>query len=95
MLIICLYRSKVFSHFSLYPEAVELQGIVQRPNETLSRSEFEDFQNHCAQRGVTVVPEIEAPGHCLSITKCVASQVKLECVGVLQNERSLSRNKTC
>jgi len=62
-------RSEVFSHFSLQPEAAELQGIVQRPNETLSRAEFEDFQQHCAQRGVTVIPEIEAPGHCLSITK--------------------------
>jgi hexosaminidase len=59
----------VFSHFSLYPENPELQGIVQRPNETLSRKDFEDFQKHCAQRGVTVIPEIEAPGHCLSITK--------------------------
>jgi hexosaminidase len=63
------YRSEVFSHFSLRPESAELQGIVQRPNETLSRAEFENFQQHCAQRGVTVIPEIEAPGHCLSITK--------------------------
>ncbi|KAF2251031.1 glycoside hydrolase family 20 protein [Trematosphaeria pertusa] len=61
--------NKVFSHFSLYPEDPALQGIIQRPNETLSRSEFEDFQRHCAQRGVTVIPEIEAPGHCLAITK--------------------------
>jgi hexosaminidase len=59
----------VFSHFSLHPESAELQGIIQRPNETLSRAEFEDFQQHCAQRGVTVIPEIEAPGHCLAITK--------------------------
>ncbi|KAF2643765.1 beta-N-hexosaminidase [Massarina eburnea CBS 473.64] len=61
--------NKVFSHFSLMPDSRELRGIVQRPNETLSRREFEDFQKHCAQRGVTVIPEIEAPGHCLSITK--------------------------
>jgi hexosaminidase len=60
----------VFSHFSLYPENnVDLQGIIQRPNETLSRADFEDFQQHCAQRGVTVIPEIEAPGHALAITK--------------------------
>jgi hexosaminidase len=59
----------IFSHFSLYPEDPELQGIVIRKNETLSREDFEDFQNHCAQRGITVIPEIEAPGHCLSITK--------------------------
>ena len=59
----------VFSHFSLYPENSTLQGIIQRKNETLSRADFEDFQKHCAQRGVTVIPEIEAPGHCLAITK--------------------------
>ncbi|KAF2710017.1 glycoside hydrolase family 20 protein [Pleomassaria siparia CBS 279.74] len=61
--------NKVFSHFSLYPENPDIQGIVIRKNETLSRADFEDFQKHCAQRGVTVIPEIEAPGHCLSITK--------------------------
>ncbi|EOA90534.1 glycoside hydrolase family 20 protein [Exserohilum turcica Et28A] len=60
----------VFSHFSLYPEEnTELRAIIQRPNETLSRADFEDFQRHCAQRGVTVIPEIEAPGHALAITK--------------------------
>jgi hexosaminidase len=59
----------VFSHFSLYPEDPDLQGIIQRNNETVSRAEFEDLQLHCAQRGVTVIPEIEAPGHCLAITK--------------------------
>jgi hexosaminidase len=62
--------NQVFSHFSLYPEKnKQLQGIIQRQNETLSRAEFEDFQLHCAQRGVTVIPEIEAPGHALAITK--------------------------
>ncbi|KAL1798865.1 hypothetical protein ACET3X_002902 [Alternaria dauci] len=60
----------VFSHFSLFPERnSDLQGIIQRPNETLSRADFEEFQEHCAQRGVTVIPEIEAPGHALAITK--------------------------
>jgi hexosaminidase len=53
--------NEVFSHFSLYPEMnTALRGIIQRKNETLSRAEFEDFQTHCAQRGVTVIPEIEA-----------------------------------
>lgn len=27
------------------------------------------MQNSCAQRGVTIVPEIEAPGHALVITQ--------------------------
>ncbi|RMZ41123.1 hypothetical protein AFCA_005037 [Aspergillus flavus] len=59
----------VYAQFSLRPESPELQGIVQRENETLSRADFEDLQQHCAQRGVTVIPEIEAPGHSLFITK--------------------------
>ncbi|KAH7386131.1 glycoside hydrolase superfamily [Pyrenochaeta sp. MPI-SDFR-AT-0127] len=62
--------SEVFSHFSLFPkEHRELQAIIQRPNETLSRDEFEDLQAHCAQRGITIIPEIESPGHALAITK--------------------------
>lgn len=61
---------QVFSLFWLYPEAnAELLRIVQRRNETLSRADFEDMQAHCAQRGITIIPEIEAPGHALSITK--------------------------
>ncbi|PLB43254.1 beta-N-hexosaminidase [Aspergillus steynii IBT 23096] len=61
--------SEVYAQFALRPESEELQGIVQRQNETLSREDFEDLQSHCAQRGVTVIPEIEAPGHCLFVTK--------------------------
>ncbi|KAI1844372.1 hypothetical protein JX266_009466 [Neoarthrinium moseri] len=60
----------VYTQFSLHPEDEELAaGLVQRPNQTLSRADFEDLQQHCAQRGITVIPEIEAPGHCLAITK--------------------------
>ena len=59
----------VYSQFSLLPEDESLHGIIARKNETLSRADFEDFQAHCASRGVTVIPEIEAPGHCLYLTK--------------------------
>ncbi|GKU03640.1 unnamed protein product [Fusarium langsethiae] len=60
----------VYSHFSLLPEDKELRGILHgRENETLSRDDFDDLQKHCASRGVTVVPEIEAPGHSLYLTK--------------------------
>ncbi|KAI1121803.1 putative beta-N-hexosaminidase [Nemania abortiva] len=61
--------NQVYSQFSLRPESEDLQGLIQRRNETLTRADFEDLQQHCASRGVTVIPEIEAPGHCLSITK--------------------------
>ncbi|KAL3440957.1 glycoside hydrolase superfamily [Aspergillus insuetus] len=60
----------VYSHFSLLPEDEELRGIIHgRENETLSREEYADMQLHCARRGIAVVPEIEAPGHCLYVTK--------------------------
>ncbi|KAI0545350.1 glycoside hydrolase family 20 protein [Xylaria curta] len=61
--------NEVYSQFSLRPESEDLQGLVQRRNETLTRTDFEDLQRHCAARGITIIPEIEAPGHCLSITK--------------------------
>ncbi|KMU90714.1 hypothetical protein CIHG_08674 [Coccidioides immitis H538.4] len=51
------------------PEDPELNPLVERRNETLSRREFEDLQRHCVSRGVTVIPEIEAPGHALVITR--------------------------
>lgn len=60
----------IYSHFSLLPEDDTLLGIIHgRKNETLSRAEFTDLQSHCAARGVTIIPEIEAPGHCLYLTK--------------------------
>ncbi|KAJ5278586.1 hypothetical protein N7478_003958 [Penicillium angulare] len=59
----------VYSQFSLRPENPEFLPLIQRINETLTRSDFDDFQNHCARRGITVIPEIESPGHCLSVTK--------------------------
>lgn len=61
--------NEVYSQFALRPDNPALLPLVQRENETLSRADFEDFQSHCAARGVTVIPEIESPGHCLSITK--------------------------
>ncbi|KAL2817767.1 glycoside hydrolase superfamily [Aspergillus cavernicola] len=60
----------VYSHFSLLPEDESLLGIIHgRENETLSRADYADMQSHCARRGVAVIPEIEAPGHCLYLTK--------------------------
>ncbi|KAL2843903.1 glycoside hydrolase superfamily [Aspergillus pseudoustus] len=61
----------VYSHFSLLPEEDEaLRGIIHgRENETLSREDYADVQAHCARRGVAIIPEIEAPGHCLYLTK--------------------------
>ena len=59
----------IYSQFSLRPESPALRGLTQRRNETLSRKDFESLQSYCASRGVAIIPEIEAPGHALSITK--------------------------
>ncbi|MBE7181568.1 MAG: family 20 glycosylhydrolase, partial [Terriglobus roseus] len=60
----------VYSQFSLRPEDPELfDGLIERVNETLTREDYADLESHCAARGIAVIPEIEAPGHCLTITK--------------------------
>lgn len=60
----------IFSQFSLLPSKnLSLLPLVQRHNESHTREEFDSVQRHCASRGVTVIPEIEAPGHALAITK--------------------------
>ncbi|VDB91480.1 unnamed protein product [Peniophora sp. CBMAI 1063] len=58
-----------YARFRLRPETASLAGLTPHINETYSQSEFEDFQQHCASRGVTVIPEIESPGHALVITQ--------------------------
>ncbi|KAI9373555.1 beta-N-hexosaminidase [Aspergillus egyptiacus] len=61
----------VYSHFSLLPDRdQDLRGLLHgRENETLSRADYADMQRHCAARGIAVIPEIEAPGHSLYLTK--------------------------
>ncbi|KAA1471581.1 glycoside hydrolase [Dentipellis sp. KUC8613] len=58
-----------YARFRLRPSDPALAGLTPHLNETYSREEFEDFQASCAARGVTVIPEIESPGHALVITQ--------------------------
>ncbi|OBZ68419.1 Beta-N-acetylhexosaminidase [Grifola frondosa] len=46
-----------------------LEGLVPRKNESWTRSEFLAMQQSCAIHGVTVVPEIDTPGHSLVINQ--------------------------
>ena len=64
-----LYNDTVYSAFRLDLPEPELEGLNRRKNESYSREVFEDLQSKCAARGVTIVPEIEAPGHALVITQ--------------------------
>lgn len=58
---------RVYSHFSLKSnktkdaENAPALSRLAKKNESLDYEEFMDFQNHCAEKGITVIPEIEAP----------------------------------
>ncbi|CEJ92676.1 hypothetical protein VHEMI08310 [[Torrubiella] hemipterigena] len=55
--------------FRLWSDNKDLAGLSSPRNESYTREQFDDFQSHCASRGVTVLPEIEAPGHALRIVR--------------------------
>ena len=44
-------------------------GLASPSNESYYRSDLDNIQRKCADRGVTVIPEIEAPGHAQVITR--------------------------
>ncbi|KAG6372557.1 glycoside hydrolase family 20 protein [Boletus reticuloceps] len=51
------------------PQDSPIAGLVPYRNESWSSTSFADLQTHCAQRGVTIVPEIDTPGHSLVISQ--------------------------
>ncbi len=58
-----------YSAFRLNSPDEAVAGINIRPNESYYEEDFEKIQQSCASRGVTIIPEIEAPGHALVITQ--------------------------
>ena len=65
------YKEKLefYSAFRLNSPDPAVQGLNKRANESYSQDDFENIQQSCASRGVTVIPEIEAPGHALVINQ--------------------------
>ncbi|KAL4262367.1 glycosyl hydrolase 20 family protein [Pleurotus pulmonarius] len=61
--------NSTYARFRLHSDKLEFAGLSPHVNETYSREEFDDLQRSCASRGVTIVPEIEAPGHALVISQ--------------------------
>ncbi|KAL0935659.1 glycosyl hydrolase family 20 [Colletotrichum truncatum] len=59
----------LYSSFRLRSDERAVAGLNQLQNESYSYEQFQDIQKQCAERGVTVIPEIEAPAHALVITK--------------------------
>lgn len=58
-----------YSAFRLNSPSADVAGLNHRPNESYYQEDFESIQQSCAQRGLTIIPEIEAPGHALVITQ--------------------------
>lgn len=56
---------ELYARFRLWSDAAVVAGLNKHANESYTRAEFDDVQTACAARGVTVLPEIEAPGHAL------------------------------
>ena len=47
------------------PESSPIAGLVPRKNESWPKEDFLAMQNKCTQHGVTIIPEIDNPGHSL------------------------------
>lgn len=60
---------ELYARFRLWSDADAVAGLNKHANESYTRDEFDEVQRSCAARGVTVLPEIEAPGHALVIVQ--------------------------
>lgn len=58
-----------YAAFRAWSDDPTVEGLNTRANESYTRSEFDNIQQQCARRGVTVIPEIEVPAHSLIFTK--------------------------
>jgi hexosaminidase len=61
----------LYAAFRLNSDDPAVAGLVRpyRFNESYTRETFDEIQSSCAARGVTIIPEIEAPGHALVIAQ--------------------------
>mgnify|MGYP000858938026 CR=1 FL=1 len=60
---------ELYAAFRLWSDDPAVAGLNKRANESYTRSQFDNVQRQCARRGVTIIPEIEAPGHALAIVQ--------------------------
>ncbi|KAF7316105.1 Beta-hexosaminidase [Mycena indigotica] len=62
---------ELYAAFRLNSDDPAVSGLVKpyRFNESYTRETFDNMQASCAARGVTIIPEIEAPGHALVISQ--------------------------
>ncbi|KAH9817761.1 glycoside hydrolase family 20 protein [Teratosphaeria destructans] len=62
-------QTTLYARLRLWSNESSLAGLNTHPNESYTRQDFDTIQSSCAIRGVTVIPEIEAPGHALVISQ--------------------------
>lgn len=62
-------QMELYARFRLWSDDPRVQGLNKYANESYTREDFEYIQSSCAARGVTVIPEIESPGHALVISQ--------------------------
>lgn len=60
---------ELYARFRLWSDSEAVSGLNKYRNESYTREEFDEIQSTCAARGVTIIPEIEAPGHALVIVQ--------------------------
>ncbi|KAM0327130.1 hypothetical protein ACHAQA_006261 [Verticillium albo-atrum] len=63
------HQQGLYAAFRLWSEDPAVEGLNTRQNESYTREQFDRLQYTCAARGVTILPEIEAPGHALVISQ--------------------------
>ena len=59
----------LYARLRLWSDDPAVEGLNKHPNESYTREDFDWIQHSCAARGVTIIPEIEAPGHALVISQ--------------------------
>lgn len=47
----------------LFPQLNDPKNFTRRPGEFYSQDDFRDLVNYCRQRNITLVPEMDMPGH--------------------------------
>ncbi|KAI5864562.1 glycoside hydrolase family 20 protein [Durotheca rogersii] len=60
---------QLYARFRLWSDSPDVAGLNKYKNESYTREQYEEMETACASRGVTVIPEIEAPGHALVIVQ--------------------------
>ncbi|KAH7026926.1 glycoside hydrolase [Macrophomina phaseolina] len=63
------FMLNLYAAFRLDSDDAAVAGLNRRQNESYTRAVFDTIQTRCAARGVTVIPEIETPGHALVLTQ--------------------------